>query len=308
MIIALHGITCVGKTTVGELLAKKLGYPFYDLDLELKKYYNDTISNIKDSCFNFNDHEYNSKQGIVLKHILSKIQKNAVIAVSPIYYTKTYKTIFLKSNVFQIVLEDDPKNIANRMIMTDDDDNIIEDYIGDFKEDLIDVKYFISRYKSGFDKIPHCYNINGQTAEFAATELAEILKDNPLAPLLSYRHFSSWMNDKLKTKLPAEITALNLIVYEVTTNVHGDEIESYDLQLHGYETFDETHEDLTINEIFNGDDDIINFDSKNLTHSQFDKLAISMAQQYVKIGRWHKQDPALRLVITPLEEATIVIK
>ena len=174
MVIALFGISGVGKTTVGKLVSEALGYEFYDLDDELKLHYSDTISNIQDSCFN--RHEFDSKKGIVLKHILSKCSNNSVIAVSPIYYTMSYKTIFKKSNVFSIVLEDAAENIAKRMIMTDDEDNIIEDYIGDFEEDLKDVKYFISRYKNAHSRIEHKYYIEGKNAEETAKEIVKLIR------------------------------------------------------------------------------------------------------------------------------------
>ena len=45
MKILLFGVSCVGKSTVGEILAKKLGYKYFDLDDEVKKYFNTTIDN-----------------------------------------------------------------------------------------------------------------------------------------------------------------------------------------------------------------------------------------------------------------------
>lgn len=37
MKILIFGVSNVGKTTTGEILANKLGYKFYDLDDEVKK-------------------------------------------------------------------------------------------------------------------------------------------------------------------------------------------------------------------------------------------------------------------------------
>ena len=39
MNILLFGVSNVGKTTIGKIMAEKLGYSFYDLDDEVKKYY-----------------------------------------------------------------------------------------------------------------------------------------------------------------------------------------------------------------------------------------------------------------------------
>jgi len=41
--ILLFGVSNIGKSTVGEILAKRLGYTFYDLDDEVKKEYQMTI-------------------------------------------------------------------------------------------------------------------------------------------------------------------------------------------------------------------------------------------------------------------------
>lgn len=42
MIILLFGISNVGKTTVGKLLAKRPNYQFYDMDEEIRKNYHTT--------------------------------------------------------------------------------------------------------------------------------------------------------------------------------------------------------------------------------------------------------------------------
>ena len=41
--VLLFGVSCVGKTTLGALLAQSLGYEFFDLDEETKKYYSMTL-------------------------------------------------------------------------------------------------------------------------------------------------------------------------------------------------------------------------------------------------------------------------
>lgn len=43
MKILLFGVSNVGKTTAGRILADKLEYDFYDLDEEVKKHYNMTL-------------------------------------------------------------------------------------------------------------------------------------------------------------------------------------------------------------------------------------------------------------------------
>ena len=56
MIIYLVGISCVGKTTIGRLLAEKMNYSFYDLDDEIEKYYQKPIERIQDECLIMNEY------------------------------------------------------------------------------------------------------------------------------------------------------------------------------------------------------------------------------------------------------------
>ena len=60
MIIALFGVTDAWENNVG--------WEFYDLDAQLKKYFNDTILNIQN--MSFNQHGFDTKKGEVLKQSL----------------------------------------------------------------------------------------------------------------------------------------------------------------------------------------------------------------------------------------------
>ena len=54
MIIYLTGASCVGKTTIGRMLATKIGYLFFDVDDEVERYYQKPIERIQDECFTMN--------------------------------------------------------------------------------------------------------------------------------------------------------------------------------------------------------------------------------------------------------------
>lgn len=42
MRILLTGVSCIGKTTLGKILAERLQYPFFDLDTETELYFGKT--------------------------------------------------------------------------------------------------------------------------------------------------------------------------------------------------------------------------------------------------------------------------
>ena len=172
MIIAFFGVTCVGKTTIGRIVADVLHYDFFDLDAEMKSFYNDTIIGIQRGCIG---DELDTKKATVLKDVLGRCGDTAVISMSPIYYTVKYKLMFRNNKVFSILLQDSHENIAKRLIDTDDDGNVIEDLERDLKTDIKDIRYFISRYKKAFERIEYKHDIAGKTADVAAIEIIETI-------------------------------------------------------------------------------------------------------------------------------------
>ena len=169
MIAAFFGVVGVGKTTIGKIISERLNYEFYDLDDEIKLFYNATLTNIYSDCIS--RHGIDSKKAIVLSKVLAKCSSDTIIAMSPIYYSRMYKQMFAQNDVFQIVLHDTPENIADRMIYTDDNDMPIENPEPNRKEEIKDIKYFISQYKKAHQKIQNHYHINGKSASDAADEI-----------------------------------------------------------------------------------------------------------------------------------------
>jgi shikimate kinase len=172
MIVAFFGVTCVGKTTIGHYVAEELGYSFFDLDEEMKLYYNDTITNIQKGCIG---DALDTKKGTVLKSILDRCGDNVVIAMSPIYYTTKYRKALRDKNVLSIVLQDSPENIADRLIDTDENDRVIESPNRNRKEDIRDIKFYISRYKKAFERIESHYDVNGKNPVVAAHEIIKTI-------------------------------------------------------------------------------------------------------------------------------------
>jgi len=87
MIIYLVGISCIGKTTIGKMLADRIGYSFFDLDYEIQNYYKKPIERIQDECLTMN--EYREKASVVLDKILSK-NIDSIISGTPSGLKKTY--------------------------------------------------------------------------------------------------------------------------------------------------------------------------------------------------------------------------
>ena len=92
----------VGKTTTGELLAEKLGYVFYDLDEEVKKYFNVTLEEFVNTG---TLEERDQKRAEVLEKIAGD-RHNKVVAVTPIAYMDYIRKFLKRKNVLAIELRD----------------------------------------------------------------------------------------------------------------------------------------------------------------------------------------------------------
>lgn len=172
MIILLFGVSNVGKTTTGRIIAKKLGYSFYDLDDEIKAYYHVTLDQFMKQYKELEDRDRNRAK--LLQQLL-KNKDNLVVAVTPITYLKYYHNILHRKNVFSLVLTDTAENIFDRLIFTDENDEVFEDcevyrnahrdyYIHDIKEDL---RYYGNVYAC----IQHIVDVNGRTQEEVADSI-----------------------------------------------------------------------------------------------------------------------------------------
>lgn len=125
MKILIFGISNVGKTTTGEILANKLGYNFYDLDDEVKK----SLGVSLEEFTNTGDLYWRDEQrGNVIKEILKK-EEELVLAISPISYPESFKKQIIADDIILIELYDQAENIFSRLVFSDENDKV---YIDDF--------------------------------------------------------------------------------------------------------------------------------------------------------------------------------
>ena len=111
MKILLFGISNVGKTTIGTILAKELGYSFYDLDEEVKKEFQMTL---EEFVHTENLRWRDQKRGRIIKKIISK-EENMVFVISPISYTDNFGKRITEDDILSIELVDTPANIFDRL-------------------------------------------------------------------------------------------------------------------------------------------------------------------------------------------------
>ncbi len=160
MILYLVGISCVGKTTIGKILAEKTGFSFFDLDIEVQNYYGKPIERIQDECFSMN--KYRKKASVVLDDLFAK-NIDSVISGTPsglkYSYLHVYKKHKANKDLYSIQINDSPENILGRLSFYDKDSNPIIEELTDSKKRryLIEIKddyqYFRNSYKRADYKI-----------------------------------------------------------------------------------------------------------------------------------------------------------
>ena len=165
MKILLFGISNVGKTTIGTILAKELGYSFYDLDEEVKKEFQMTL---EEFVHTENLRWRDQKRGRIIKKILSK-EENMVFVISPISYTDNFGKRITEDNILSIELVDTPANIFDRLVFSDTDDTIYKD--DDYKNQRRD--YYMSDIKADLECYGNVYSKIGVKNRF------EINNDSP---------------------------------------------------------------------------------------------------------------------------------
>ena len=142
MKVLLFGVSNVGKSTIGRMLAKELEYSFYDLDEEVKRKFQ---INIDEFVHMENLRWRDRERGQIIKEILSK-KENMIFAISPISYTDNFGEFIKKDDILSIELVDSPANIFDRLVFSDVSDRIYKDdnyknyyrdyYMSDIKADL----------------------------------------------------------------------------------------------------------------------------------------------------------------------------
>ena len=179
MRIYLVGISCVGKSTIGKILADQLGYNFVDFDFEIPKRMGESIKTIQRR--NFNGHGFREEVSHILTEILEENEDRVVIAMPPSGMYGQYLRILKKNpDVLTITIKDKAKNILERLVFYDDDNEyLLENVVNDgnrqhyYQEIKDDIEFFYTTHR----KTKMKFNIDGMNAEESAEALFYEIKE-----------------------------------------------------------------------------------------------------------------------------------
>lgn len=163
MIIYIVGISCIGKTTIGKLLADKIDYSFYDLDIEIQDYYKKPIERLQEECLTMNG--YREKASVVLDKLFSK-NIDSVISGTPSGLKFSYLQVYKRhkdKELISICLNDSFENVLDRLTFYDKDSNPITEKLDESKKKryLKEIRADYNFFKDSYKRADFQINIDG---------------------------------------------------------------------------------------------------------------------------------------------------
>jgi len=177
MRIFLAGVGCVGKTTVGAKLADLLDYRFFDLDVEIERFFGTSIERLRNS--HLTSHNFRLAASQALKHVLSREDScNCVIALPPSGLMGGYwKVVNKTQDAAIVVLKDTPENILKRVTFYDIDSRPIQRNLTDREKRLYlrKIKGDITYFSHSFQRAHVSVDITGGGPDESARKVKDRL-------------------------------------------------------------------------------------------------------------------------------------
>ncbi|MFZ4525682.1 MAG: shikimate kinase [Chlorobium sp.] len=178
--IFLTGIGCVGKSTIGAIMADLLGIKFFDLDVEVEAFFQTSIERLQGRFFNM--HGYRIEAAKALTHLLNRPEsRESVIALPPSGLMGGYLKALKKNSGIKVAITDKPENIVERLKFYDIDSIPIEKELSPKEKNLHlrelkkDITYFGKTYKRADLQV----DISGLDPVQAAHKIIEMIKLQP---------------------------------------------------------------------------------------------------------------------------------
>lgn len=176
MRVFLTGVGCIGKTTIGKILAELLAVPFFDLDHEIEVFFGTSIERLQNRFLTM--YSYRNEASKALMHLLNRPEsQHCVIALPPSGLMGGYLRVIKKSDGIVVALSDRPEHILERVTFYDIDSKLIEKKLTPdekrccLKSIKEDITYFRRSYKRAHLRV----DIDGLNAEQAAHHIREAL-------------------------------------------------------------------------------------------------------------------------------------
>ena len=150
MRVSLVGVSCVGTTTIGRILADRRGCPFFDLDEEIERHFGLSIERLQARFLT--GYSYRKDCALVLERIAAA-NPDCVIALPPSGLRDAFLRVIRRVPGVTVAVHDTPETILERITFYDIDSRPIDKHLtGEerilyLKEIKADIAYFKRSYE-----------------------------------------------------------------------------------------------------------------------------------------------------------------
>ena len=151
MRVNLVGVSCVGTTTIGRLLADRRGWPFFDLDEEIERHFETSIERLQARFLT--GYSYRKECAAVLERVATA-NPDCVIALPPSGLRDAFLRVVRRVPSVTVAIHDTPENILERITFYDIDSRLIDKHLTDEERRLYlkEIKADISYYRRPYER------------------------------------------------------------------------------------------------------------------------------------------------------------
>ncbi len=170
MRVSLVGVSCVGTTTIGRILADRRGWPLFDLDDEIERHFGRSIERLQARFLT--GYSYRKECAVVLDRIATA-NSDCVIALPPSGLRDAFLRVVRRVSGVTVAIHDTPENILERITFYDIDSRRIEKHLTDEERilQLKEIKADISYFKRSYERADLHVTIAGLDPEASAAAI-----------------------------------------------------------------------------------------------------------------------------------------
>ena len=170
MRVGLVGVSCVGTTTIGRLLAGRRGWPFFDLDEEIERHFGVSVERLQARFLT--GYSYRKDCAVVLERIATA-NPDCVIALPPSGLRDAFLRVIRRMPGVTVAVHDTPENILERITFYDIDSRAIDKPLTAEERILYlrEIKADISYFKRSYERADLQVTITGLDPEASAAAI-----------------------------------------------------------------------------------------------------------------------------------------
>ena len=168
--VSLVGVSCVGTTTIGRILAERRNWPSFDLDDEIERHFGISIERLQARFLT--SYDYRKECAVVLERIATA-NPDCVIALPPSGLRDAFLRVVRRVPGVTVAVHDTPEHILERITFYDVDSRRLEKHLTEEERILYlkEIKADISYFKRSYERADLQVTITGLDPEASAAAI-----------------------------------------------------------------------------------------------------------------------------------------